>query len=63
MKDVIEKDFAAVMKKKLDEVYRPTHGPPPSLRGEKVEKEARAIFIVRIPALTKFFFSPIADRA
>jgi hypothetical protein len=45
LKDVIDRDFIAVYKKKLDDVYKnPVGGPGPRL--DKGERESRIAFIV-----------------
>jgi hypothetical protein len=44
-RDVVDRDYAGVIKKKLDDVYR-TAGSSSVGRGEKVERENRFAFIV-----------------
>ncbi|KAJ7046514.1 COG4 transport protein-domain-containing protein [Mycena alexandri] len=46
LRDIMDRDYIAVIKKKLDDVYR-TAGPTgPNSRGEKAERENRAAFII-----------------
>lgn len=46
LRDVMDRDYSGVIKKKLDDVYR-TAGPSgPNSRGEKAERENRVAFIV-----------------
>lgn len=44
LRDVMDKDYARVIKHKLDNVYKGAAGP--GARGEKVERENRQSFIV-----------------
>lgn len=44
MRDVMDRDYARVIKQKLDNVYKGAAGP--GVRGEKVERENRQSFIV-----------------
>ena len=53
MPQVIERDYAGVIKRKLDEVYRNANTLPSGNRLEKTEKENRVTFIVRVTALTQ----------
>ena len=43
LRSVIESDYAGIIRRKMDDVYRN----PGVGRGEKVERESRAAFIVR----------------
>ena len=43
----MDREYAGVIKKKLDDVYRNAGVPGPGLKGEKVERENRQTFIVR----------------
>lgn len=53
LRDVMDREYAGVIKKKLDDVYR-TAGPMgPGARGEKAERESRQSFIVR-----RVYFQP-----
>ncbi|KAJ7752135.1 COG4 transport protein-domain-containing protein [Mycena metata] len=46
LRDIMDRDYIGVIKKKLDDVYR-TSGPTgPNSRGEKAERENRAAFII-----------------
>jgi conserved oligomeric Golgi complex subunit 4 len=45
--EIMERDYAGVIKKKLDDVYRTTGSIGPGSRGEKGERESRSAFIVR----------------
>lgn len=51
LQSVMDKDYASVIKKKLDDVYR-TGGVSGAggVRGEKVERELRQSFIVSVSA-------------
>ena len=49
LRDVMDKDYARVIRHKLDNVYKGAAGP--GARGEKVERENRQSFIV-----SKFLF-------
>lgn len=46
LRDVMERDYASVIKKRLDDVYRTTGNSGPAVRGEKAERDNRAAFIV-----------------
>ena len=55
-KDIMERDYAGVIKRKLGDVYRTTGGTMgPSSRGERGERESRVMFIVShlIPIIIK----------
>ncbi len=58
LREVMERDYSGVIKKKLDDVYRAA-GTSGQSRGEKVEKENRLTFIVRFPLAPKIQFSRI----
>ncbi|KAJ7172744.1 COG4 transport protein-domain-containing protein [Mycena filopes] len=46
LRDIMDRDYVGVIKKKMDDVYR-TSGPAgPNSRGDKVERENRAAFII-----------------
>jgi len=49
LQTIMDKDYASIIKKKLDDVYR-TGGVPGAsgVRGEKVERELRQSFIVGV---------------
>lgn len=47
LRDTMDREYAGVIKKKLDDVYRNAGVPGPGLKGEKVERENRQTFIVR----------------
>lgn len=51
LQSIMDKDYASIIKKKLDDVYR-TGGVSGAggVRGEKVERELRQSFIVNIHA-------------
>ncbi|KAJ7684832.1 COG4 transport protein-domain-containing protein [Mycena polygramma] len=44
LRDIMDKDYVGVIKKKLDDVYRTSSGP--NTRGEKAERENRSAFII-----------------
>ncbi|KAJ6611757.1 COG4 transport protein-domain-containing protein [Mycena sp. CBHHK59/15] len=46
LRDVMDKDYIGVIKKKLDDVYRTSGSSGPNARGEKAERENRAAFII-----------------
>jgi hypothetical protein len=46
LREVMEQDYAGVIKKKLDDVYRTAGTSGPNVRNEKAERENRAAFIV-----------------
>ncbi|KAJ3726328.1 COG4 transport protein-domain-containing protein [Lentinula raphanica] len=46
LRDVLEKDFAGVLKKKMDDVYRSTGTSGQVARGEKADRENRLAFAV-----------------
>lgn len=57
LRDVIDRDYIGVIKRKLDDVYR-NQGPTPSnVRTDRVERENRSSFIVSC-----FPFSPLDHR-
>ncbi|KAJ6455868.1 COG4 transport protein-domain-containing protein [Mycena sanguinolenta] len=45
LRDIMDKDYVGVIKKKLDEVYRSSGPTGPNARGEKAERENRTAFI------------------
>jgi hypothetical protein len=45
LRDVMDRDYVGVIKKKLDDVYRTSGSSGPNARGEKAERENRAAFI------------------
>lgn len=45
LRDVIERDYAGVLRHRMDEVYRSAG----AVRGDKAERESRVAFIVRVP--------------
>ncbi|KAJ7098169.1 COG4 transport protein-domain-containing protein [Mycena belliarum] len=46
LRDIIEKGYISVIKKKLDDVYRISGSSGPNARGEKAERENRTSFII-----------------
>ncbi|KAJ4488264.1 COG4 transport protein-domain-containing protein [Lentinula aciculospora] len=46
LRDVLEKDYAGILKKKLDDVYRSTGTSGQIVRGEKADRENRLAFAV-----------------
>ncbi|KAJ7285558.1 COG4 transport protein-domain-containing protein [Mycena rebaudengoi] len=46
LRDVMDRDYVGVIKKKLDDVYRTSGSSGPNARGEKAERENRAAFII-----------------
>jgi len=46
LRDIMDKDYVGVIKKKLDDVYRTSSSSGPNARGEKAERENRAAFII-----------------
>ena len=45
LRDIMDKDYVGVIKKKLDDVYRTSGSSGPNARGEKAERENRVAFI------------------
>ncbi|KAJ7109115.1 COG4 transport protein-domain-containing protein [Mycena epipterygia] len=45
LRDIMDKDYVGVIKRKLDDVYRTSGSSGPNARGEKAERENRAAFI------------------
>ncbi|KAF7304762.1 Cog4 domain-containing protein [Mycena kentingensis (nom. inval.)] len=45
LREIMDKDYIAVIKKKLDDVYRTAGTTGPNARGERAERENRAAFI------------------
>ncbi|KIM48961.1 hypothetical protein M413DRAFT_59758 [Hebeloma cylindrosporum] len=45
LRDVIDRDYIGVLKRKLDDVYKPSGPPPSNVRPERVERDNRATFI------------------
>jgi hypothetical protein len=48
LRDVMDRDYIAIIKKKLDDVYRATGLSSSHVRAERVEKENRVTFIVSV---------------
>lgn len=46
LRDILEKDYAVVLKKKMDEVYRSAGTTGQLVRGEKADRENRLAFAV-----------------
>ncbi|KAJ6547289.1 COG4 transport protein-domain-containing protein [Mycena capillaripes] len=46
LRDIMDRDYVGVIKKKLDDVYRTSGSSGPNARGEKAERENRAAFII-----------------
>lgn len=46
LRDVIERDYVLIIKKKLDDVYRATGSSGSHVKAERMEKENRVTFIV-----------------
>ncbi|KAJ7489961.1 COG4 transport protein-domain-containing protein [Mycena galericulata] len=46
LRDVMDRDYIGVIKKKLDDVYRSSGSSGPNARGEKAERENRVAFII-----------------
>ncbi|KAF7359494.1 Cog4 domain-containing protein [Mycena sanguinolenta] len=46
LRDIMDKDYVGVIKKKLDDVYRSSGSAGPNVRGEKAERENRTAFII-----------------
>ncbi|KAJ7191082.1 COG4 transport protein-domain-containing protein [Mycena pura] len=46
LRDIMDKDYVGVIKKKLDDVYRTSGSSGPNARGEKAERENRVAFII-----------------
>lgn len=46
LRDVMERDYIAIIKKKLDDVYRVSGSSGSHIRAERAEKENRITFIV-----------------
>jgi hypothetical protein len=51
LREVVEKDYIVIIKKKLDDVYRNAATPGSNARADKVERENRMSFIVRTRCL------------
>jgi hypothetical protein len=47
LRDIMDKDYVGVIKKKLDDVYKSSSSSGPNARGEKAERENHAAFIAR----------------
>lgn len=50
LREVIEHDYVGVLRKKMEDVYR-GQGPSGTNRGDKVERENRIAFIVKLSLL------------
>ena len=48
LRDVMERDYIAIIKKKLEDVYRAAGSSGSHVRAERVEKENRITFIVSV---------------
>lgn len=46
LRDVMERDYVLIIKKKLDDVYRVTGSSGSHVKAERIEKENRVTFIV-----------------
>ncbi|KAJ7694072.1 COG4 transport protein-domain-containing protein [Mycena rosella] len=46
LRDIMDRDYIGVIKKKLDDVYRTSGSSGPNARGDKAERENRAAFII-----------------
>lgn len=46
LREIVEKDYIGIIKKKLDDVYRNAVAPGSNVRADKVERENRISFIV-----------------
>lgn len=53
LKEVFERDYISVIKRKMDDVYR-NAGPTGSARPDRVEKENRVAFIVSARLISKW---------
>jgi hypothetical protein len=47
LRDVMDRDYTGIIKKKLDDVYRNTSTAGVAARGEKAERDNRNTFLVR----------------
>lgn len=54
LREVMERDYIGIIKKRLDDVYRTSSPPGTNVRGDKVERENRIAFIVRVVVLLGF---------
>lgn len=48
LRDILEKDYASVLKKKMDDVYRSAGTQGQAARGEKADRDNRLAFAVSI---------------
>lgn len=48
LREVVEKDYIGIIRKKLDDVYRNAATPGSNVRADKVERENRMSFIVGV---------------
>jgi hypothetical protein len=46
LREVVEKDYIGIIKRKLDDVYRNAAAPGSNARADKIERENRMSFIV-----------------
>ena len=46
LRDIIDRDYIGILKRKLDDVYKPSGPPPSNIRPDRVERDNRATFIV-----------------
>jgi conserved oligomeric Golgi complex subunit 4 len=51
IRDVMERDYISVLKRKMDDVYRGSNASAASARSEKTERENRIAFMVRTDVL------------
>lgn len=52
LRDVLEKDYAGVLKRKMDDVYRSAGTPGQNARGEKADRDNRLAFAVSVTKLS-----------
>ena len=59
LREVMDRDYAGVVKKKLDDVYR-TGGSGPAARGEKESRQAFIVSFIRMYAnrIIEYLWSP-----
>lgn len=46
LREVIDRDYASVIKRKMDEVYKNSGPTPSNVRPDRIERENRVSFIV-----------------
>lgn len=56
LRDVMDRDYNGIIKKKLDDVYRNAGNTGSAARGEKAERENRIAFLVSYPYLLLAWF-------